>query len=124
MGKTGKETAVGSRSRPTEIRRSAESMAMYHKKCDPNLREIYFLPHGAEIRLIEISNAVPDTGEALPFRFNPDPKAGVRYPSTVILLHPDEWKRVKKGSMALPRGWRHMKAVRLYPAGARKVSGN
>lgn len=73
----------------------AKMLAGEHMKDDAAITCVLRLPDEHEVRLIEITESVPATGEVLPFRFTPDPP-GVPYSSLVILLHPDDWKRRDK----------------------------
>jgi hypothetical protein len=59
---------------------------------DPSIRRVYRVNHEREVRLIEITESVPATGEILPFRFTPDPP-DIPFKSLVVLLHPNDWDR-------------------------------
>ena len=89
------------------LRDVAKDLAAAHRAADPKTTAIklFSSPQGDEIRLLEVSAAVPTTGEALPFRFAPAPSNGVNYPSVVVLLNPLEWNDVENGAMTLPAGW-------------------
>jgi hypothetical protein len=89
------------------LRDNARELAQAHRRADPETRLIKFFPANGteEIRLLEVSGAVPTTGEVLPFSFQPDPAHGVYYPSTVILLSPQEWQRIQNRDLELPPGW-------------------
>lgn len=70
----------------------AKLLASEHMRDDPSIRRIYRINHGGEVRLIEITEAVPATGEILPFRFTPDPP-DIPVKSLIVLLHPKDWER-------------------------------
>ncbi|MEI6807595.1 MAG: hypothetical protein WCN95_02645 [bacterium] len=89
------------------ISQEAKVLASAHRKADPDTTLIKFFPSARsnEICLLEISKSAPTTGEVLPFTFREDVSHGVDYPSTVILLSPQEWLELKGGKLALPEGW-------------------
>lgn len=85
----------------------AKELADAHRRADPDTVAVYWAPdpEGREIRLVEISGSVGETGEVLPYRFGPRVTQGVPYPSVLILLSPAEWEKVKSGELKLPEGW-------------------
>lgn len=83
------------------VERIAKMLAGEHMSEDPGIREVYWAPAANEVRLVEVSDSVRDTGEVLPFRFTADPP-DVPYPSVVILLGPGDWQRVSDGELELP----------------------
>jgi len=85
----------------------AKELADAHRKQDPNTQVIKLIRGGIEneIRLIEVSSDAPSTGEILPVRFRADRTRGVDYPSTLVLLSPEDWERVKTKRLPLPPGW-------------------
>ena len=85
----------------------ARDLAAAHRKADPQTSVVKLFPSdaGDEIRLLEVTSAVPATGEILPFRFAAQPSLHVDYPSVVILLTPEEWRDVRAGKLMLPPGW-------------------
>lgn len=85
----------------------AKELAAAHRMADHHTIAVYWAPdpEGWEIRLVEVSGSVGDTGEVLPFRFGPQIARGVPYASVVILLNPDEWEKVKSGELKLPPNW-------------------
>lgn len=89
------------------LREVAQELAAAHRTADPQTAEIklFSTPEDSEIRLLEISTSVPTTNEVLPYRFPADEANGINYPSTVILLTPEEWRDVEKSALALPEGW-------------------
>lgn len=89
------------------ISQEATDLASAHRKADPDTTVIKFFPSARsnEICLLEVSKSAPTTGEILPFTFRKDASNGVDYPSTVILLSPQEWQELMTGKLALPEGW-------------------
>lgn len=79
----------------------AKLLAGEHMSQDEGIREVYWAPAANEVRLVEVSGSVGDTGELLPFRFSPDPP-DVPFHSVVILLSPGDWERVRAGDLKLP----------------------
>lgn len=89
------------------ILNEAKKLANAHRGTDPATTIIKFFPaaQAGQICLLEVSAAAPTTGEVMPFTFSADPSHGVNYPSTVILLSPDEWLKVRNGHLPLPPAW-------------------
>lgn len=86
----------------------AEDLARAHKNEDPETQAVYLAESAdtpAEVRLVEISGSLGNSGEVLPFRFAPRADLGVPYASVVLLLGLDDWERVKRGELSLPAGW-------------------
>ncbi len=85
---------------------SAIHLANAHREADPSTTEIFLAPdpEGREIRLVEISHEMAPTREIIPIRFKSDPEDGIHYPSTIIVLSPEEWEECRTGSLALPWG--------------------
>jgi hypothetical protein len=82
-----------------------ERLADAHRSRDSGIDSIWSFPDpgGRTVRLVEVTDSVPFGGPLLPFRF---PARGViAFPSTVILVHPNDWKRIEAGKLKLPRGW-------------------
>ena len=93
----------------------ARMLAAAHRKADKKTVEIKLFPakHENVIRLLEVSDSAPTTGEVLPFSFGTDVANGVDYPSVVILLSPTEWQQVVNKHLSLPSGWNLDEAVNL-----------
>jgi len=90
----------------------ARALASAHQTEDPDTKEVYLSTAPDEVRLVEVSGSVDTGGEVLPFRFAAQPASGVPYPSSVILLSLDEWRKLKKGELELPAGWGAVKALK------------
>ena len=85
----------------------AKELAAAHRMADVDTIAVYWAPdpEQREIRLVEVSGSVGETGEVLPFRFAPRVDRGIPYASVLILLNPDEWEKVKSGELKLPLSW-------------------
>jgi hypothetical protein len=92
--------------RPTYLE-TARRLAAAHRAADPATLLVLLDrdPAEKEIRLLEVTPSAPTMGELLPVGFMPRPDLGVPFPSTVMLLSPDEWSAVRKGRLDLPEGW-------------------
>lgn len=83
----------------------AEALARAHKAEDPETQAVYLAENQAEVRLVEVSGSLGNSGEVLPFRFAPRNDLDIPYASVLVLLSPDDWKRVERGELRLPEGW-------------------
>ena len=83
----------------------ARELADAHRVEDPKTRSVFLAESESEVRLVEVSGSVGDSGEVLPFRFAPRPDLGVPYASVVLLLSEEDWRRVERGEIDLPQGW-------------------
>ena len=85
----------------------ARDLARAHRAADGHTRLIKWFPSNGstEIRLLEVSDSAPTSGDVIPFRFRANPADGIDFPSTVVLLSPDEWQWVQRGELKLPDGW-------------------
>jgi len=85
----------------------AQDLAAAHKRADPDIQQIFMVddPAGAEVRLLEVSGSVGNTGSVMPFRFTARPDLGVPFPSVVILLSPEEKEQLDRQELQLPDAW-------------------
>ena len=83
----------------------ATRLAAAHQKEDPATSDVFLAKGEEEVRLVEISKSVGNTGEVLPFRFGPRVDQDIPYPSVIVVLSPEEWQLVKDGKLKLPDGW-------------------
>ena len=83
----------------------AHELANAHRTEDPDTKSVFLAKSASEVRLVEVSGSVGNSGEVLPFRFAPRPDLGVPYASVVVLLSEDDWHRVEQGDLSLPEGW-------------------
>lgn len=95
-----------------EIHHSAHALAAANAEAEPSIEEIYWFPSATEIRLVELDRNMMRSGQVVPFYFGPDPAGGVRFPSAIALIHPDE------RHLQPPDGWgRWEDAERIWPQG-------
>lgn len=90
---------------PKSVADVAEELAAAHKHEDPETTAVFLAAALDEVRLVEVSGSVGTSGEVLPYRFAAQPAKGIKYPSVVILLSPEEWSQVQDGRLSLPAGW-------------------
>jgi hypothetical protein len=85
----------------------ARELATAHKEADTEMHEVFQAedPSGREVRLLEVSDSVGNTGVVMPFRFNARPDLGIPYPSVVVLLSREEKTQLDAGELALPSTW-------------------
>jgi hypothetical protein len=85
----------------------ARELANSHKDVDGQIQGIFQAadPTGLEVRLVEVSGSVGNTGVVMPFRFNARPDLGIPYASVVVLLSPEEKAQLDAGVLALPSTW-------------------
>jgi hypothetical protein len=81
----------------TPLVEAARELAQSHRESDPHTQAVYLDPTSAaaqEIRLVEVTADMPDTGEVLPFRYQADPSQGRDFPVVIVLLSPVDWARL------------------------------
>jgi hypothetical protein len=91
-----------------DYRATALHLAEAHRREDPGTAQIFLIPDPARaaVRLVEISTSAPRSGDVMPFTFESRPDLDIPFPSTVILLNPEEWEDVLKGDLeGFPAGW-------------------
>lgn len=87
-------------------------LADENRAADPGISLVLWFPHDSEVRLLEVSTSLADTGEALPFRFA---KSLPEVPCECVVVgvgHGD-LERLEDGDMELPLGWLLHECVRL-----------
>jgi hypothetical protein len=70
-------------------------------------------PQKSTVRLIEVSDAFPETGSALPVTFGKTEE--FPYRSSVIILTRNEWEKLKAGKLQAPAGWNLAEARKVWP---------
>lgn len=100
------------------IRESALELVRAHREAEPNLLRVVFYPdpQEREVRLLEVIDGSPPSGEALPCRFARDESGAVPYPVVVVELSPAEFELLEEGKIALPEGWAQQGREVLFPA--------
>ena len=88
------------------IMKCANELAKAHRELDPQTTNVYlFTSPEQEVRLVEVSGSVDTTSDTSAMRFTACPSKGIEYSSAVVLLSPEEWKRVTNKELELPEGW-------------------
>jgi len=55
------------------------------------------------VRLLEVTDLVPETGEVYPIEFGPTRE--MPYRTVVAQVTPEEWAQIQAGDIELPVGW-------------------
>jgi hypothetical protein len=76
-----------------------ESIVRVVRLLDPHNEDAAMEP----IKLLEVNTATFPAG-ILPIYFGPDPEDGLPYPTVIIEVTRDEFARIERGELALPRG--------------------
>ena len=84
--------------------------AREHLKTDPAIREVWYLPSGAderEIRLIEINDLIGDVHDSYlePVDFGIDLDKPSQHTLTVLDVTPEQWDRIQARTLPLPQNW-------------------
>jgi hypothetical protein len=88
---------------------AAKELADWHFGIEPELtRVIRFVADnedapGEPIKLLEVNAATVATGSVEPFAFAPS--ASVPFPTAIAEVTPEEFERIKRNELPLPRGW-------------------
>jgi hypothetical protein len=96
----------------------ADWYARQHRKTDPGIRSIFYLPSNApdrEIRLIEINELVGDRDDDTlePIDFGVDRGLEGEHTLFVLDVTPSQWERIQQSSLPLPSTWSLEHAVKL-----------
>ena len=85
-----------------EVERQARLLAIENKKAEPEITKVYWFPDEGEVRLVELLQSVPESGDGKvhPYHFRPDPADQLPAPSGIALIRPDEF-----GKLQLPEKW-------------------
>lgn len=83
----------------------AKELAEWHRESDPDTSRIlcYSNEQDTIIRLLEVSKEVPTSGSV--FSVSYAPGNGIPYASSIILLSPRDFAKVRKGVLELPAEW-------------------
>ena len=81
------------------------TLARWHREGDETPTPIYAFPDPDQrkVRVIEVTQIVPQTGEVYPFEFAPT--AEMPFRAAIAQVTPDEWTDISAGRIALPEGW-------------------
>lgn len=89
---------------------AAKVLAGEHMQDDPDIVEVYRAPAMREIRLVEVSKAVPDGERVYPFRFTPD-LPEIPYPSIIIQVSPADFARIQRRELQVPDGFEKLDKI-------------
>lgn len=99
---------------PREIvERQARMLAKDNREAEPDISDIYWFPHDDEVRLVELTPAIPASGDGRvhPFYFRSSPSDNLPAPSGIALIRPEEYR-----SLQTPKDWGDWDAaVRIIP---------
>jgi hypothetical protein len=96
------------------VKKQAEYLAKQNRESDPDITDIYWFPDEKEVRLVEVSEAVPQfaSDEVIqPFYFRPAPTDNLPLPSGIALIHSNE-----VGKLRPPPNWGDWKSAVKIPA--------
>ena len=71
-------------------------------------------PERREVRLIEVSDAFPETGIPAPVTIGPTPD--FPYTSGTLSVTPTELHLIRSGELALPEGWDFTSGKKVWPS--------
>jgi hypothetical protein len=86
---------------------TARRLARAHRQADPATALIFLEPdpERREIRLLEVTATAPPTAEPSAVGFAARPDLGIPFPSSIVLLSPDDWAAVRSDRVELCDGW-------------------
>lgn len=91
----------------------AKRLARAHVEQDPNTQSVWFDETSAqhqEVRLVEVTTDVRETGAFFPFRFAANPARDQLLPISIVVMSPGDWqRRAKKKILA---GWSSREKLR------------
>jgi hypothetical protein len=91
---------------------AAAELAKIHYNLEAGLSQIFRLTSSARsevsptepIKLLEVNEDTVESG-VMPLNFGPMPNRGINFPSTIIEVTPNEFKRIQMHELRLPEGW-------------------
>jgi hypothetical protein len=88
----------------------AKWYARQHRKTDPGIISVYYLPKNAgdrEIRLIEVNKLIGNRNDdaLIPIDFGIDMGMDSEHKLFVLDVTPEQWKRMKAHKLSLPSSW-------------------
>lgn len=96
---------------------AARELAHWHFGVEPDLRQVIRLvtdneeDPGEPIKLLEVNAATVTTGSVEPFAFAPS--ESVPFPTVIAEVTPEDFDKIERGELELPRGWSLAKALRF-----------
>jgi hypothetical protein len=88
---------------------AARELATWHFGVEPDLEQVIRIlgdredEPGEPIKLLEVNAATVATGSVEPFAFAPS--ASVPFPTVLAEVTPEEFERIQRNEIELPRGW-------------------
>jgi hypothetical protein len=88
----------------------AKELAKKHYEVEAGLVHVFRIVGKMEespsepIKLLEVNENTVPTG-VMPLGFDPAPAGGIPFPSIIIELTPDEFKKLEVQELTLPNGW-------------------
>ncbi|MHB1426356.1 MAG: hypothetical protein ACYC3I_24600 [Gemmataceae bacterium] len=91
---------------------AARELAKKHYEVEDGLMRIFRLTGKAEveasrsepIKLLEVNENTVPSG-VMPLHFGPVPAIGIPFPSIIVEVTPDEFTKIKKRELKLPKDW-------------------
>ena len=96
---------------------AAQELATWHFGVEPDLKRVIRIvgdnedEPGEPIKLLEVNAATVATGSVEPFAFAPS--ASVPFPTAIAEVTPEEFDRIERNELALPKGWSLAKSQRF-----------
>lgn len=96
------------------IQFDAQSMARWyaeeHRKTDPGVVAVYYLPKNAgerEVRLLEVNNLIGERNDRAlePIDFGIDRGMDTEHTLVILDVTPQQWKRIEAEELSLPGDW-------------------
>lgn len=96
----------------TEKAEAAKELAKKHYQIEAGLTQIFRITERVEveviraepIKLLEVNEDTVPSG-VMPLHFGPAPASGIPYPSVIVEVTPDEFKKIQSRELKLPEGW-------------------
>jgi hypothetical protein len=96
----------------SDKKKVAERLAREHYRIEPGITHIftfwerpdYEAVPAAPIRLLEVNENTVPSG-VMPLYFGASPASGVPYPSVIIEVTPEEFRKIESDELKLPEGW-------------------
>ena len=100
---------------PSTYEAAAKALARWHGEGQKPRVTIYLFPDPAQgvVRLLEVSDGFPETGEILPLTIGPTPE--LPFASTAITVTREEFRQVGTGRLRLPPDWDWDRKRRVWP---------
>ena len=91
----------------------ARDLARKHYQVETGLTQIFRITtspnveftHLEPIALLEVNENTVPSG-IMPLYFGPSPASGLKYPSIIVEVTPEEFQRIQNQQLALPFGWK------------------